>query len=436
MNGKRTCGFLLGILFLLLTFVSIPAAAEFQDEIDRINRKIVLEKLAWEAGNTWITPLESLERRRLLGTWAPEQEGAGSPAAIHVRAGLAQSLNWASHYGRNYITKVRNQGACGSCWAFAVVAAAEAMYNIEKNRYSVQLAARTSFLPRIHTAHQGSTAFIPPTQIAALANPDISEQDLISCTTAGGCDGGYVSQAAQALKTQGIVSENCFSYEAEDLACNRCSNWKDVLSKIARWRWITTDTIDVPAIKTVLQDGPLVGYMHVYDDFYSYRSGVYQKTSGAVYEGGHAILMVGYDDGDNCWICKNSWGTNWGENGYFKIRRGNCETGTWVMQLDGVTINNRAPVLAAVGDQSVKEGGTITIQLSAQDPDNDEITYGASPLPTGATMNNTTGVLTWSPGYTQAGTYSIRFSVSDGLFEDYEDVRITVINVKKGKGKY
>jgi hypothetical protein len=101
-----------------------------------------------------------------------------------------------------------------------------------------------------------------------------------------------------------------------------------------------------------------------------------------------------------------------------------------------VTVNNRAPILTAVGSKAVKEGEPITIKLEGLDPDNDGITYAASPIPTGAEMDQNSGIFTWTPNYTQSRDYIIRFSVSDGLFEDYEDVPVTVINVKKGKGKY
>jgi len=58
--------------------------------------------------------------------------------------------------------------------------------------------------------------------------------------------------------------------------------------------------------------------MYVYNDFFSYRSGVYSYATGA-YVGAHAVLVVGYDDVNECFIVKNSWGTGWGEAGYFKI---------------------------------------------------------------------------------------------------------------------
>jgi len=72
-------------------------------------------------------------------------------------------------------------------------------------------------------------------------------------------------------------------------------------------------------IKTALATyGPLTTTFTVYSDFFSYRSGVYTYTSGT-YQGGHAVLIVGYDDPGQYFIVKNSWGTGWGEAGFFRI---------------------------------------------------------------------------------------------------------------------
>jgi hypothetical protein len=67
--------------------------------------------------------------------------------------------------------------------------------------------------------------------------------------------------------------------------------------------------------------------MAVYNDFFSYRGGVYRHTTGAL-AGYHAICVVGYNEKDQCWICKNSWGTGWGEKGWFRIAYGQCGIGT------------------------------------------------------------------------------------------------------------
>jgi len=73
---------------------------------------------------------------------------------------------------------------------------------------------------------------------------------------------------------------------------------------------------------------------------------------------------------------------------------------------------------------------------TASDPELDSLTYSASPIPSGATFNTSTGLFTWKPSHTQHGEYTIRFSVTDGIFEDFEIVTIRVVNVKKGKGRF
>lgn len=75
-------------------------------------------------------------------------------------------------------------------------------------------------------------------------------------------------------------------------------------------------------------NGPIVASFTVYDDFRTYKNGVYWHKTGGV-AGGHAIRIIGYgiDNGVKYWNIANSWTPNWGESGYFRIRRGNNECG-------------------------------------------------------------------------------------------------------------
>ena len=79
---------------------------------------------------------------------------------------------------------------------------------------------------------------------------------------------------------------------------------------------------------SLLEDGPLSAQFVVYDDFPTYKSGVYQKTSSTQL-GGHAVLMLGWgvEDGTPYWLIKNSWNEQWGDGGYFKMLRGSNECG-------------------------------------------------------------------------------------------------------------
>ena len=82
-------------------------------------------------------------------------------------------------------------------------------------------------------------------------------------------------------------------------------------------------------MKTQLLDGPIVAAFDVYEDFRDYTGGIYEHVWGD-YLGGHAVAIVGYNDAENYWIVKNSWGTGWGENGWFRIRYGQCNIDSYL----------------------------------------------------------------------------------------------------------
>jgi len=408
-------------VFVCLFFGQGDIQNQVQEEIERINLYIRSQGLKWRAGFTSLSTLPPEERRMRLGGYVPLEEDLDKYVAVVKRAKLPSSMDWRSKSGKNYMTTIKDQASCGSCWAFSAVGTMEATYNVEKGLYALE-------------TYSGRRV----TYSLILKYPDFSEQDLLSCSDAGTCVGGSSSGAVQYIKNYGVVSETCFLYTAQDDPCNRCSNWSKLLSTISGWGWVTQSTVDEEAIKNALQDSPLSGWMQVYSDFYHYKSGVYELTPAGEYEGGHLVVLVGYDEKEDCWICKNSWGEAWGNKGYFKIKMGECGIGKWVLKLWGVKINNKAPVLNTIGDKVIKEGQEFSLQLQASDPDDDALTYNIAPvsLPLGVSFNWSSGEFAWTPSYTQSGEYSFRFSVTDGLLEDHEYVKITVLNVKKGKGKF
>jgi hypothetical protein len=95
--------------------------------------------------------------------------------------------------------------------------------------------------------------------------------------------------------------------------------------------------------------------------------------------------------------------------------------------VNGSVSINRAPVLGAIGNRTVAEGGTLSFTVAATDPDGNTLTYSASGLPSGASFDPATRTFSWTPAYDQAGTYNnVHFQVSDGSLTDYEDIAITV----------
>lgn len=85
-------------------------------------------------------------------------------------------------------------------------------------------------------------------------------------------------------------------------------------------------------MKCALLDGPLVGSMEVYEDFMTYKEGVYEHKAGE-FMGNHAIEVVGWgtENGTEYWTCKNSWGPSWGISGYFKIKMGDSKINTYML---------------------------------------------------------------------------------------------------------
>jgi hypothetical protein len=95
-------------------------------------------------------------------------------------------------------------------------------------------------------------------------------------------------------------------------------------------------------------------------------------------------------------------------------------------------VTNSPPVLAPIGNKQINEGSTLQFTVTATDPDpEDTVTLSASGVPTNATFNPSNGVFSFSPNYNQSGTYSVKFTASDGSLTDTETITITVVNVNR-----
>ena len=190
------------------------------------------------------------------------------------------------------VTSAKNQGSCGSCWAFASTGAME----------SHLLRAGLAFNPQ-----------------------DLAEQQLNSCDTSqSGCCGGS-SSAIRYWETNGPVYETCWAYGDGSTSCPTNSNvpcsagagCEQLPYHVTGYHTVANST---DQFKTSLYNyGPSYWRYYVYSDFDTYWAygnpgDVYVSKSGATLRGGHAVLLIGWDDAKAAFLCKNSWGANGGPN--------------------------------------------------------------------------------------------------------------------------
>jgi len=227
---------------------------------------------------------------------------------------LPAAFDWRNN-GGNWLTPVKDQGMCGSCWAFSTVGVAESALEIAAN-------------------DPGLT-------------PDLSEQYMVAdCSVVGdyqNCCGGYTSHALQFIRDQGIPDEACMTYidgdgcscyggtcdanctysssgKCSDRTCaNRCTDWSSRLSRIKTYGSVATDRLSIK--NALIAKGPLSASLYMGGTFDA--NGVY-RCSVDDYPN-HAVVLVGYNDAEKYWVVRNSWGSDWNGNGYFKIGYGECQ---------------------------------------------------------------------------------------------------------------
>lgn len=197
---------------------------------------------------------------------------------------------------------IRDQGECRASWAFGVAEV---------------LADRTC--------------------IATGANLTLSPQYLMDCVSRRGCLGWAADAAWEALAVNGTTTEACTPYvEQADLCADKCADGSQRVvyrSRGAHSIYVEgnfTETVRLIQLD-IMENGPVAASMFVYDDLYKYRNGVYYHDEDAEYAGKHVVKIVGWgtdeESGLPYWKVANSWSTDFGENGYFRILRGKDESG-------------------------------------------------------------------------------------------------------------
>ncbi len=284
----------LAVLFICIAPLSPVASAGEDPEIETLQKEIDARGYSWIARRTPMTGMSEEERQLLLGlSELPEGKGLmGKPAVL---AGsertwdLPGSWDWRD-YGM--VSTVKDQTGCGACWAFAAIGTLESLLLRKEG-----------------------------------VEYDLSEQAILSCATFGwGCGGSSSSTAWAHIRDNGAVSESCMPYGRSDVipcvedGCEKAATLKG---------WVNVPN-DVEAIKENILVSPVKTSLTVYSDFYSYGGGCYEHDDTAPVN--HAVVIIGWDDdmcdGEGAWLVKNSWGTDWGVDGFFWIKYGSAKIGT------------------------------------------------------------------------------------------------------------
>ena len=219
----------------------------------------------------------------------PDIKPIPSPNAVYT-----DKFDWRSRHGINWVTSIKNQSTCGSCWTFAAVGTVEAITNLYYNQK---------------------------------LDLDLSEQQILSCSDGGSCSGGYPYRALDYIKNTGVVDERASVYVGADISCNTGA----VTDRIKISGRLNFGSSAYPKSENILKHliinygiisgglsnwahaMPLVGYQVVKaGDIFYYRDETLKRYWITIQEGDPLI-------GNTVWIFKNSWGALFGDAGYIYV---------------------------------------------------------------------------------------------------------------------
>jgi len=218
------------------------------------------------------------------------------------------SVTAAAFSYRDKASPAQSQKECGACWAFANAAA----YEVEQRLWNGK-------------------------------SIDVSEQQLVNCVpptvmSGNNCEGQWPEVAWEYLTEHGAAQESKVPYRAGMQSCDL--SHEDADYKVARWSFVGDRDPRAPTdaeIKLALvSHGPVVATVRVTEAMQSYTSGVFdERDLGPI---NHAITIMGWDDGKGAWHVLNSWGTDWGEDGYIWIKYGTNRIGSYATWAEPVVM--------------------------------------------------------------------------------------------------
>ena len=319
MNRKNIgIALVLVVMMAVSAFVVLPGAASESSNtivtteqeptkgmgIEELQQRVYDRGYNYTVAENWITRLSPEDRKALCGykhLKAPEEPAAGNvrfisdmpEAKTKEKAEIGKLESVPTSYDAmalGYVTPVKNQGACGSCWIFGATADFES------------------------DVAKGESTLL-----------DFSEQEVGDCniwSRVGGydfCDGGNALMTANYFTKYGSADETCHPYAATPKTCKKCT----LLKNVDNWRMITGNNGEsqINIIKdAILNYGPVYSTINASNpEFHAYSGDVYENWAPG--DTNHAIEIIGWNDtlphsqGIGAWLIKNSWGTSWGASG-------------------------------------------------------------------------------------------------------------------------
>ncbi|HRG52703.1 MAG TPA: C1 family peptidase, partial [Bacteroidia bacterium] len=257
------------------------------------------------------------------GTYkAPVEEEIKAEENLHKTNVLPASFSWLA---QKKCSPVKNQGSCGSCWAFAACGVFESdilrFDNVTRN---------------------------------------LSEQWFVNCSQYD-CDGGWCP--ADMFKSKGAVYETDEPYKQANGTCKSSYPYHE---KIMSYKEIGTQPTTDAIKNAIYTYGPVWVCVNAGSNFNAYSSGVLTKNDAG--DINHAVVLVGWDDATSSWVMRNSWGASWGESGYMRIKYGICKIGykaTYFVYKDATTgINTNESAEATTIYPNPIVDGRFTVNLS------------------------------------------------------------------------